>query len=184
MKYLFFFNGQPLLLCCVCCKIAIQDFLIGLHKKNKKNLPFHRRVYWRTITRWYFTESCKTITGLCYNHRRICRQTITRRYFIESCKKITGLCHIHRQVYRRSYRRTIPAKSPTDLRTSWSAHMSDTCPSAQIPMELPMESPKTLRTSRSARMCDTCPSARIPTDFPMDRKVWRDFRTFFGTHFN
>ena len=65
MKYLFFFNGQPLLLCCVCCKIAIQDFLIGLHKKNKKNLLFHRRVYRRAITRRYFTESCKKITGLC-----------------------------------------------------------------------------------------------------------------------
>jgi hypothetical protein len=23
-------------LCCVCCKIAIQDFLTGLHKKKKK----------------------------------------------------------------------------------------------------------------------------------------------------
>ena len=79
MKYLFFFNGQPLLLCCVCCKIAIQDFLTGLHKKNKKNLRFHRRVYRRTITRRYFTESCKTITGLCHNHRR----TITCQYFIE-----------------------------------------------------------------------------------------------------
>jgi len=52
MKYLFFFNGQPLLLCCVCYKIAIQDFLTGLHKKNKKNLRFHRRA----ITRRYFTE--------------------------------------------------------------------------------------------------------------------------------
>jgi hypothetical protein len=36
MKYLFFFKGQPLLLCCVCCKIAIQDFLRGLHKKKEK----------------------------------------------------------------------------------------------------------------------------------------------------
>jgi hypothetical protein len=34
MKYLFFFNGQPLLLCCVCYKIAIQDFVTGLHKKK------------------------------------------------------------------------------------------------------------------------------------------------------
>ena len=64
MKYLFFFNGQPFLLCCVCCKIAIQDFLKGLHKKNKKNLRFHRRVYRRTITRRYFTESCKNIYGI------------------------------------------------------------------------------------------------------------------------
>jgi len=62
MKYLFFFNGQPLLLCCVCCKIAIQDFLTGLHKKNKKNLRFHRWGYRRIITRRYLTESCKTIT--------------------------------------------------------------------------------------------------------------------------
>jgi len=54
MKYLFFFNGQPLLLYCVCCKIAIQDFVTGLHKKN---LRFHRRVYRRTITHQYFTES-------------------------------------------------------------------------------------------------------------------------------
>jgi hypothetical protein len=36
MKYLFFFNGQLLLLCCVCCKIAIQDFVTGLHKKREK----------------------------------------------------------------------------------------------------------------------------------------------------
>ena len=64
MKYLFFFNGQPLLLCCVCCKIAIQDFLKGSHKKNKKNLRFHRRVYRRTITRRYFIESCKKIYGI------------------------------------------------------------------------------------------------------------------------
>jgi len=75
--------------------------------------------------------------GIVHNHRRICRRTITRRYFTESCKTITGLCHIHRQVYRRSYRRTIPAESPTDLRTSRSARMSDTCPFAQIPTELP-----------------------------------------------
>jgi len=27
MKYLFFFNCQLLLLCCVCCKFAIQDFV-------------------------------------------------------------------------------------------------------------------------------------------------------------
>ena len=70
MKYLFFFNGQPLLLCCVCCKIAIQDFMTGLHKKNKKNFMFYRRLYRRNITCRYFTESCKQIMGLCHNHRR------------------------------------------------------------------------------------------------------------------
>jgi len=158
---------------CVVCAVRLQFkiFLTGLHKKNKKNLRFHRRVYRRTITRRYFIERCKKITGLCHNGWRICWRNITRRYFTESCKKITGLCHIHRQVYRRSYRRTIPTESPTDWRTSRSACMSDTCPFTQIPTK----SPTALRTSRSARMCDTCPSARIPTDW----KVWRDFWTFF-----
>jgi hypothetical protein len=40
MKYLFFFNGQLLLLCCVCCKIAIQDFVTQLHKKIRKIYDF------------------------------------------------------------------------------------------------------------------------------------------------
>ena len=105
MKYLFFFKGQPLLVCCVCYKIAIQDFLRGLHEKNKKNLPFHRRIYRRNITRRYFTESCKKITGFCHNHRRIYRWNITRLYFTESCKKITGFCHNHRRIYRRNITR-------------------------------------------------------------------------------
>jgi hypothetical protein len=120
---------------CVVCAVRLQFkiFWQCYIKKNKKNLRFHRRVYRRTITHRYFTESCKKITGLCHNHWRIYRRTITRRYFIESCKKITGLCHNHRLVYQRSYRRTIP----TDLHTSRSARMSDTCPSTQIPTELP-----------------------------------------------
>jgi hypothetical protein len=101
MKYLFFFNGQLLLLCCVCCKIAIQDFMTRLHKKNKKNLRFHRRVHRRTITRRYFTESWKQITGVCHNHRRSHWRPITRRYFTKSSKKITGVCHNHRRRHRR-----------------------------------------------------------------------------------
>jgi hypothetical protein len=107
---------------------------------------FHRRIHRQTRTRWYFTESCKKITGLCHFHRRMYRRTRTRRYFKESCKTITVLCHNH----RRFYRRKIPTESPTNL-----------------------------RTSRSACMSDTCPSTQIPTDFLTDRKVWRDFRTFF-----
>ena len=158
MKYLFFFKGQPLLLCCVCCKIAIQDFLRGLHEKNKKNLPFHQRIYRQNITRRYFTESCKKITGFCHNHRRIYRRNITRRYFTESCKKITGFCHIHRRIYRRHYRRTthvwqVSVCSNTDGITD-GPHMSDTCPSARIP-------------------------TAFPTEFPTDLKVWRDFWFFW-----
>jgi hypothetical protein len=73
------------------------------------------------------------------------------------------LCHHHQRVRRRPYRRKIP----TDLCTSRSARMSDTCLSAQIPMNF--------CTSRSARMSDTYSSAQRQTDFPIDRKVWRDF---------
>ena len=149
MKYLFFFNGQLLLLCCICCKIAIQDFVTRLHKKIKKNLRFHRR----TKTRWYFTESWKNIMGLCHFHR----WTKTRRYFTERCKKFMGLCHNHRRTIELQTIYGIVPQSPTAFRH-----------------KIPMESPTELHTSRSARMSDTCPSAQIPTN----RKVWRDFQNF------
>jgi len=170
MKYLFFFKGQPLLLCCVCCKIAIQDFLRGLHKKNKKNLPFHRRIY---------------------------RRKITRQYFTESCKKITGFCHIHRRIadgFPMAFPTLIPTASPTGCRTHvWhvfvytitdgitdGSRMSDTCPSARIPTAFPTS--YTDDITDGSRMSNMCPSARIPTAFstewPTDRKVWRDFWTF------
>jgi len=174
MKYLFFFNGQPLLLCCVCCKIAIQDFVTGLHKQNTKHLRFHRRVHRRTITRRYFTESwknlrdCATFTDGPYPsifHRELqkdlrdCATTTDgytdgfsdgqyRRMYAHpeahACQT-----HVRLHKYRRIDRHQIPTESPMDVRTSW-----------------------------SARMSDTCPSARIPTDLLTDRKVWRDFRTF------
>jgi hypothetical protein len=124
MKYLFFFKGQPLLLCCVCCKIAIQDFLRGLHKKNKKNLPFHRRIYRQNITRRYFTEICKTITGFCHIHRRI-----SDGFSDANTDGITdGLSHaclprVRLHYYRRHYRRN--------------THVY-TCPSARIPTAFPM----------------------------------------------
>jgi hypothetical protein len=131
MKYLFVFKGQPLLLCCVCCKIAIQDFLRGLHKKNKKNLPFHRRIYRRKITRRYFTESCKKITGFCHIHRRISdglptafSTLIPMEYnlsvFHKELQKITGFFHIHRQIsdgLPTAFPTLIPKKSPTGCHT-------------------------------------------------------------------
>jgi hypothetical protein len=113
MKYLFFFKGQPLLLCCVCYKIAIQDFLRGLHKKNKKNLPYHRRIYQRNITHRYFTESCKKITGFCHIHRRIsdgfsdiktdgitdglshaCLTCVRLHEYRQYCRRITHVWHV------------------------------------------------------------------------------------------
>jgi len=77
--------------------------------------------------------------------------------------------------YRRLCRRPMPTASPTDCRTSRSARMSDTCPSARIPTALPTSN--TDGITDDVRMSDTCPSARIPTDLPTDWKVWRDFRT-------
>jgi len=120
MKYLFFFNGQLLLLCCMCCKIAIQDFVTRLHKKNKKNLRFHRRVHRRPITRRYFTESWKQITGVYHNHRR----PITRRYFTKSSKKLRecatitdgsadGFTEVY---YRRTHRRNTHNPNRTHVR--------------------------------------------------------------------
>jgi hypothetical protein len=38
MKYLFFFNCQLLLLCCVCCKFAIQDFVQEDRQKCREKL--------------------------------------------------------------------------------------------------------------------------------------------------
>ena len=62
MKYLFY-NCQLLLLCCACCKFAIQAFVHedrhAIQPALAKNCQFYRRVYRRTYTRQYFTESCK-----------------------------------------------------------------------------------------------------------------------------
>jgi hypothetical protein len=199
MKYLFFFNGQPLLLCCVCCKIAIQDFVKGLHKKNKKNLRFHWRLYRRPITHRYFTESCKKITGLCHNHRRVYQRTITRRYFTESCKNNyrivpqspTGIPMAYNpSIFHRELQTNyeIMPQSPTALPTDYNPSVfhrelqrnygivpqSPTGISTALPTSHTDRIPTDLRTSWSARMSDTCPSAQIPTN----RKVWRDFRTF------
>ena len=92
-----------------------------------------------------FHRELKNIYGIVPLSSTASPMDHTRWYFTKSCKTFTGLCHNHQRVHRRLDRRTIP----TDLRTSWSARMSDTCLSAQI-----------------------------PTEFPTDRKVWRDFWTF------
>jgi len=67
MKYLFY-NCQLLLLCCACCKFAIQAFVHedrhAIQPTLAKNCQFYRQVYRRTYTRQYFTESCKQNYGL------------------------------------------------------------------------------------------------------------------------
>jgi hypothetical protein len=107
MKYLFFFNCQLLLLCCVCCKFAIQDFVQEDRQKYMEEVQkywrFHRRVHRRTGTCRYFTESWKTFTELCHNHRRFTH--IPKRMYVRG---VVGR-HVYRwiclHVYRRNYRR-------------------------------------------------------------------------------
>ena len=126
MKYLFFFKGQPLLLCCVCCKVTIQDFFTGLHTKNKKNLPFHRRIYRRPITRRYFTESCKKFTGFCHIHRRISDGLSDAKYRRNNrwiVARMSDKCPSAR----------IPMVLPTSITDGITdgSRMSDTCQSAR-----------------------------------------------------
>jgi glycosidase len=115
MKYLFFFKGQPLLLSCVCCKIAIQEFLRGLHKKIRKFTDSHRRIYRRTINRRYFTESCKKNYGILPHS-----PTNFRRISDANTDGITdGLAHacltrVRLHNYRWNCRRPIPTALPTD----------------------------------------------------------------------
>jgi hypothetical protein len=123
MKYLFFFNGQLLLLCCVCCKIAIQDFVKGIHKKI-------RNIYGSVPL-----SPTESPTG--YNSSAFHREL----------KKIYGI---------------VP----------------------QSPAALPTYITDGLRTSRSTHMSDACPSAQVPTDFLTNRKSLAGFSNFFGAHIN
>ena len=110
---------------------AIQDFLRGLHIKHKKNLPFHRRIYRRTITRRYFTESCKKIMGFCHIHRQL-----SDGFSDANTDGITD------RLSARMSDTCLFARLPTALPTSDTdsitdgLRMSDTCPSARVPTEL------------------------------------------------
>jgi len=113
------------------------------------------------------------------------------------------LCHIHRRLsdgfsdvkYRRNHRRnhrrlyahpeahaclTRVVCTNTDGFSDGitdGSRMSDTWSSAQIPTDFP--TPNTDGITDGSHMSDTCLSAPIPTALLTDRKVRRDFRTFF-----
>ena len=128
----------------------------GLHTKHKKNLPFHRR----TITRRYFTESCKKITGFCHIHRRLS----------------DGFSDANTDGLSARMSDTCPfARLPTALSTNH-ACLTRVRLHAYRPMS------HTDGITDGSRMFATCPSARVPmefpTEWPTERKVWRDFRTF------
>ena len=68
MKYLFFFNCQLLLLCCVCCKFAIQDFVQEDRKKiHGAAVEILTVSPTGTTTAWYpsvFYRELKNIYGI------------------------------------------------------------------------------------------------------------------------
>ena len=100
----------------------------GIHTKHKKNLPFHRRIYRRNITRRYFTESCKKITGFCHTHRRFSdgfSDANTNRITDGLSARMSDTCPSARLA-------TALPTSPTDR-----PRMSDTCPFAPSPTEWP-----------------------------------------------
>ena len=155
---------------CVVCAVRLQFKILwqGYIKKNKKNLRFHWRVYRRTITRRYFTE-LKNIYGIVPlsptdsptdKNPLVFHRELQKNYGIVPLSPTDVPTDKNPSVFQRELQNNngIVPQSPTALST---------------------ESPTNLRTSRSACMSDTCPSTQIPTDFPTDRKVWRDFRNFF-----
>ena len=124
----------------------------GLHTKHKKNLPFHRR-------------------------------TITRRYFTERCKKITGFCHIHRWLSD-GFSDGFSDANTDGITDGLSARMSDTCSFARLPTS-DTDGPRMSDTCPSARVpTDHACLTRVRLHvyrkvWPTERKVWLDFRTFW-----
>jgi len=113
MKYLFFFNGQLLLLC---CKIAIQDFVKGIYKKNKKYWRFHRR----DIIPSVFHIELKTIYGIVPQSPTGYNPSIFHRVekHLQDCATITdrvtdGFTDVH---YRWSHRRITHILKRTHVR--------------------------------------------------------------------
>ena len=68
----------------------MQEDRQAIQTKHAKAWQKHRQQDQRIVYRRYFTESCKTITGMCHIHRRHYRQHMSCRYSTESCKKITA----------------------------------------------------------------------------------------------
>ena len=100
MKYLFFFNGQLLLLCCVCCKIAIQDFVTRLQKQIRKIYGFTDRIQLVGISQRVEKklQDCATFTD------RLKPVGISQRVAknLRDCATITdGLTHIPKRTHVR-----------------------------------------------------------------------------------
>jgi len=97
MKYLFY-NCQLLLLCCVCCKFAIQAFVQedrhAIQTALAKRLPQLPTAVYPSV----FHRELQKITAFCHNYWRVYQQT----------------CHNYRRIYRRVHWRMthIPKRTP------------------------------------------------------------------------
>ena len=107
---------------CVVCAVRLQFkiFWQCYIKKNKKNLRFHRRVYRQTITRRYFTESCKKIYGIVPHSPTAFPTANTDGQYRRNHRRIVAhpeahacLTRVRLHEYRRLCRRQIPTESPT-----------------------------------------------------------------------
>jgi len=120
MKYLLFFNCQLLLLCCVCCKFAIQDFVKGIHKK-KEILTVSPMATPTAYNPLVFHKELKKIYGIVPQSPMAIPMDFNPSVFHRELKKIYWIVP------------QSPTASPmyitdrfTDgLRTSWSACMSE-----------------------------------------------------------
>jgi len=112
MKYLFY-NFLLLLLCCACCKFAIQPFMQedrqAIQTKLAKDwqTDCYPSLFYRELQKHYgiFPQSPTAIPTECYSS-----------VFYQELQKNYGPCHIHRRIYRRIHRRMmhIPTR-----KTAW-----------------------------------------------------------------
>jgi hypothetical protein len=121
-------------LCCVCCKIAIQDFVTGLHKKKNYVLPTGIPTEYNPSV---FHRELKKINGIVPHSLMALLTEHNPSVFHRELQKNYRIVPQSPTVYRQRYWRQIATESPTNSRTSRSACMSDTCPSAQIPTAVP-----------------------------------------------
>lgn len=134
MKYLFFFNGQLLLLCCMCCKSGIQDFVTGLQKKQEKFMvsltgtptDYNPSVFHRELKNIYgIVPHSSTASPTAYNPSVFHRE-LKKIYEIVPQSSTESLT-------------VLPTYITDGLPRSRSARMSDVCPSTQVPTDFPTD---------------------------------------------
>ena len=143
MKYLFY-NFLLLLLCCACCKFAIQPFMQedrqAIQTKLAKDwqMDCYPSLFYRELQKHYgiLPQSPTAIPTECYSS-----------VFYQELQNNYGPCHIHRRIYRRIHRRMMHIPTRTTVRLLGQ--------SAQLP------------TDEANPMC-ACSDTQLPTVLPTD----------------